>query len=161
MAYFTEVARVLEHPRCMNCHPQGDRPRQGETGQFKWHEFNVVRGPDDHGPPGLPCKTCHGPDNFDPGGVPGHEKWGLAPASMGWIGLSSGEICRAILDPDRNGGKSLPELVHHLAEDPLVGWAWNPGLRPDGTPRELPPMSWQQFGAAAKNWARTGAHCPE
>src|SRR3954468_20441104 len=28
-ALFTEAAKVLTHPRCMNCHPAGDRPLQG------------------------------------------------------------------------------------------------------------------------------------
>ena len=27
---FAPVAAVLNHPRCMNCHPRDDRPRQGE-----------------------------------------------------------------------------------------------------------------------------------
>jgi hypothetical protein len=32
------------------------------------------------------------------------------------------EICEQIKDPKRNGGKSLEEFVHHMAEDSLVGW---------------------------------------
>ena len=28
-ALFTELGKVLTHPRCLNCHPVGDRPRQG------------------------------------------------------------------------------------------------------------------------------------
>src|SRR5687767_7838945 len=28
-ALFVEAGKVLLHPRCVNCHPQGDRPRQG------------------------------------------------------------------------------------------------------------------------------------
>src|ERR1700733_1792945 len=30
-AYFTELGKVLTNPRCLNCHPAGDRPRQGDT----------------------------------------------------------------------------------------------------------------------------------
>jgi hypothetical protein len=26
---FFEAGRVLQHPRCLNCHPAGDRPSQG------------------------------------------------------------------------------------------------------------------------------------
>ncbi len=26
-ALFTEAGKVLTHPRCVNCHPAGDRPR--------------------------------------------------------------------------------------------------------------------------------------
>ena len=29
---FTELGKVLTHPRCVNCHPAGDRPRQGDVG---------------------------------------------------------------------------------------------------------------------------------
>ena len=32
-----------------------------------------------------------------------------------------GEICGQIKDPKRNGGKSLADIVHHMAEDELVG----------------------------------------
>lgn len=38
------------------------------------------------------------------------------------VGKSLGEICEQIKDPKRNGGKSMDELVHHMAEDLLVGW---------------------------------------
>ncbi len=26
---FIKIATVLQHPRCMNCHPRDDHPRQG------------------------------------------------------------------------------------------------------------------------------------
>ncbi|MGH8490229.1 MAG: hypothetical protein ACREXS_15510 [Gammaproteobacteria bacterium] len=26
---FADIHRVLTHPRCLNCHPKGDSPRQG------------------------------------------------------------------------------------------------------------------------------------
>ena len=29
-AIFTEFGKVLTHPRCMNCHPAGDHPLQGD-----------------------------------------------------------------------------------------------------------------------------------
>ena len=32
-ALFEELSKVLHHPRCVNCHPSGDAPRQGEDGQ--------------------------------------------------------------------------------------------------------------------------------
>src|ERR1044072_5279137 len=28
-ALFNEIAKVVTHPRCMNCHPAADRPLQG------------------------------------------------------------------------------------------------------------------------------------
>ena len=32
-ALFTELGKVLTNPRCVNCHPAGDRPHQGELGR--------------------------------------------------------------------------------------------------------------------------------
>src|SRR5712692_7513333 len=46
-ALFTELGKVLTHPRCMNCHPAGDRPRQGDVGRL--HQPPVERGPDGFG----------------------------------------------------------------------------------------------------------------
>ncbi|MCA1416776.1 Isoquinoline 1-oxidoreductase subunit, partial [Bradyrhizobium sp. NBAIM20] len=31
VALFEEAGRVIEHPRCMNCHPRTDRPTQTEA----------------------------------------------------------------------------------------------------------------------------------
>src|SRR5471032_981828 len=43
-ALFTEAGKVLTHPRCVNCHPAGDRPLQTESGQL--HQPPVDRGAD-------------------------------------------------------------------------------------------------------------------
>jgi hypothetical protein len=40
-AYFTELGKVLTSPRCLNCHPAGDRPRQGDTARL--HQPPVER----------------------------------------------------------------------------------------------------------------------
>jgi len=40
---FAAFVPVLRHPRCMNCHSQGDFPRQGDDGHP--HTMNVRRGP--------------------------------------------------------------------------------------------------------------------
>ena len=32
-AYFTELGKVLTHPRCLNCHPAGDRLRRDNQGE--------------------------------------------------------------------------------------------------------------------------------
>ena len=42
-ALFVEAGRVLQHPRCLNCHPVGERPTQGNHGHS--HFPLVVRGP--------------------------------------------------------------------------------------------------------------------
>ena len=39
---FLEVYKVLMSPRCMNCHPDGDRPLQGDDNHL--HTMNVKRG---------------------------------------------------------------------------------------------------------------------
>jgi hypothetical protein len=154
VALFAEAGKVILHPRCVNCHPAGDRPLQGEDGHP--HLPLVVRGREGHGAVAMQCTNCHGRANFDPGGVPGHPMWHLAPIEMAWAGKSLGEICAQIKDPNRNGGKSLDEIVHHMTEDSLVGWGWNPGAG-----RAPAPGTQQEFGALIRAWAEGGATCPE
>lgn len=153
VALFQEAGRVITHARCMNCHPAGDRPAQGDDRHP--HMPLVVRGVDNFGAIGMRCTTCHGPANFDPGGVPGHPAWHLAPIEMAWVGKSLGTICEQIKDPKRNGGMSMEQLIHHMAEDSLVGWGWNPGVG-----REPAPGTQKEFGALIKAWVDTGAVCP-
>jgi hypothetical protein len=153
LALFTEAGKVITHPRCVNCHPAGDRPLQGEDGHP--HEPLVVRGADGLGAIGMRCTTCHGPANFDPGGVPGHPMWHVAPIDMAWAGKSLGEICEQIKDPKRNGGKPIKQIVEHMAEDTLVGWGWAPGGN-----REPAPGTQKEFGELIRAWAETGAVCP-
>ena len=116
---FTELGKVLTDPRCVNCHPAGDRPRQGEQGRP--HQPPVQRGADGHGLPAMRCSICHQQANFDPAGVPGNPEWHLAPREMAWEGKTLSEICAQIKDPARNGGRSLEELVHHIGTD-HSGW---------------------------------------
>src|ERR1051326_7737135 len=83
-AIFTELGKVLTHPRCVNCHPAGDRPRQGDVRRL--HQPPVERGADGHGLPAMRCSICHQQANYDPAGVPGDPIWHLAPREMGWEG---------------------------------------------------------------------------
>jgi hypothetical protein len=152
-ALFVEAGKVLLHPRCVNCHPAGDRPLQGDTGAR--HEPWVRRGPDGFGVPGLRCSTCHPAANYDAVRMPGHPKWHLAPAEMAWEGRSLAQICEQIKDPGRNGGHNLAEIVEHMAHDSLVGWGWTPGAG-----REPAPGTQAEFGALFKAWVETGAVCP-
>src|SRR3972149_3973798 len=89
LALFEEAGKVITHARCVNCHPAGDRPAQGDDRQP--HMPLVVRGVDNFGAVGMRCTTCHGPANFDPAGIPGHPEWHLAPIEMAWVGKSLGE----------------------------------------------------------------------
>lgn len=154
VALFQEASKVLTHARCVNCHPDGDRPLQGDA--MVEHQPWVQRGPDGLGAIGMRCSTCHPIGNYDPGQVPGAPLWHLAPRSMAWQNKTVGEICRQIKDPDRNGNRNLEQLVHHMAVDHLVGWAWSPG---EG--REPVPGDQKTFGAVLAAWVETGAACPE
>lgn len=160
VAIFEETGKVLLHPRCVNCHPAGNSPLQGMD--MRQHQPPVERGEANFGAIGMQCNTCHGPENAKVvaqaegiKSIPGNPNWHLAPIEMAWEGRSLGEICEQIKDVDRNGGKTLAELVEHMAADDLVGWGWEPGAG-----REKVPGTQEQFGALYEAWAATGAHCP-
>jgi hypothetical protein len=157
-ALFLAIAPVLQHPRCMNCHTQVDAPRQGDD-QHR-HIINVRRGADGHGAAALRCTACHGRSNNAASGVPGaDEDWHLAPLSMGWEGLGVAEICRHLIDPARNGGRTGQQVIDHLTTN-LVRWAWSPGVTAHGIARTSPPLSHADFVAAAQVWIDAGAPCP-
>jgi hypothetical protein len=153
IALFREAGKVIQHPRCINCHPAGSRPTQSD--RMLPHQPLVTRGKDGHGVPGMECSTCHHAANYDAATVPGDPHWHLAPASMAWQGRSLGQICAQIKDKKRNGGKDMAALIRHMAEDSLVGWAWSPGKG-----RAPAPGTQVEFGALIKAWAAAGAHCP-
>lgn len=153
IALFSEAGRVIQSPRCMNCHPATDRPTQTDT--MRPHLPWVTRGGDGGGALTMRCSTCHQDANFAPSGVPGNPKWRLAPIEMAWQGKTLGEICRQIQDP-RRGGMTREHLLEHLGDDELVGWAWNPGGN-----RTPAPGTQAEFKAIIAAWLDTGAQCPE
>lgn len=153
-AFFVEAGKVIQHPRCLNCHPASDQPRQGDSRQV--HEPPVRRGAGGHGVVGMRCSTCHHAANFDPGAVPGAPSWHLAPLDMAWEEKTLTEICEQIKDKSRNGDRSLREIVKHMAEDPLVAWAWEPG-----TGRESAPGTQAGFAKLIRAWVESGAVCPK
>jgi hypothetical protein len=159
-ALFGEAAKVITSPRCMNCHPTGDQPHQGDDRHV--HRPPAARGEADIGVPGQYCAACHTDNNFPLSvgsasyqSIPGHPRWGLAPIEFAWEGKTLGQICRQIKDPARNGGRDLSLLHDHMAKDDLVAWAWHPGAG------RLPaPGTQEQFGAIIEAWIETGAECP-
>ena len=153
LALFAEVGKVIQHPRCLNCHPASDRPTQ--TNAMHPHMPWVVRGDGGIGAPGMRCITCHHDRNFDPANVPGNPKWALAPIEQAWQGRTLGQICTQIKDKARNGGRDMAALEEHMAKDELVGWGWHPGGN-----RTPAPGTQAQFGALFKAWADAGAFCP-
>src|SRR6267143_765464 len=54
--YFRKMAAVMQHPRCLNCHPRGDQPTQGTD--MHTHVMNVWRGLDNHGAVAMKCAAC-------------------------------------------------------------------------------------------------------
>jgi len=156
-AIFAELAKVLTHPRCMNCHPAGDQPLQGPDHKIHYPPARRA-GPDVYA---AGCSSCHTDRNYAVPSpttfksIPGHPRWDLAPTSMAWEGKSVGEICRQLKDRDRNGGRDLTLLQEHIAKDDLVAWGWEPGLG-----REPAPGNQQIAGQLAQAWIDTGAECP-
>lgn len=180
LAAWEKVYSVLISPRCINCHTATNYPQQGDDRHR--HQFNVVRGPDGRGVPGLACATCHQGAtskaeggakcaechegaNLDPTGVPGGHGWHLAPLSMAWQDrndnpLSSAQVCRAVTDRSRNMNMGGRKLLKHHEEEELVHYAWNPGRRPDGTMRTVPPLTHAEFVNATRTWVEAGTPCP-
>jgi hypothetical protein len=157
-ALFTEAAKVLQSPRCVNCHPPTRIPTQGDD--LHAHVPLMEGGAGNHGVAGMPCATCHTEQNVTTLGqriasIPGAPHWSLAPLSMAWRGLSTAEICAQLKDPSRNGGRSLEQIHTHGLTDPLVAWGWQPGAG-----RTPAPGTQERFAELIAAWIATGAHCP-
>ncbi|GAA0562981.1 hypothetical protein [Chitinophaga japonensis] len=154
---FLAAYEVLMHPRCMNCHPSGDAPLQGEDSHV--HTQGVKRGHDGKGLYALKCSNCHQAENT-PGlhMPPGNPNWHLPPEDMKMVfeGKSPRELAAQLLDPKLNGGKTKEALIEHVTHDPLVKAGWNPG---EG--RELPPLSHEEFARQFTRWIETGAYLPD
>ncbi|HEX9510180.1 MAG TPA: hypothetical protein VF939_06830 [Puia sp.] len=153
---FLYVYKVIMSPRCMNCHPSGDVPLQGDDSHL--HTMGITRGSDGKGVYAVKCANCHQPENT--AGLhapPGNPKWSMPPASMRMVfqGRSPRQLALQILDPRQNGGRTKEQLYDHMAKDDLVGWAWHPG---DG--RTLPPMTRPAFAEQVKLWLDKGAFSP-
>jgi hypothetical protein len=153
---FRDVASVLTSPRCLNCHVPGDAPLQGDDNHR--HTMNVKRGPDGRGTPAMRCGNCHQAANtMTAHAPPGVEGWRLPPPEMrmAWQGLTPDALCRTLKDPQKTGGRTLAQLLDHVAQDHLVAWAWDPGPG-----RSRPPLTHEQFAARFRAWTEQGAPCP-
>src|SRR2546421_2616604 len=163
LAAWDQVYSVLTHPRCINCHTATSFPQQGDDRHR--HFANVVRGPEGKGVVALQCATCHQESNADSTGVPGGHDWHLAPLSMRWQDgngniFSKAELCKALIDRTKNGNLDSAGLLKHHTQEPLVHWAWQPGVDIDGRKRTLPPMTHEQFVQATRKWIEAGMRCP-
>ena len=153
---FSKMMDVLTHQRCVNCHPSDNIPKQGEDKHA--HRFGISRV---NGIAATNCNTCHQASNNNYSGVPGAPEWSLAPHTMRWEGLSRTEIAKSMMDRKTNGNRSAEDIMHHLTEHELVLWAWNPGVDAEGNPREIPPVSKEEYIKAVKTWIDLGAVIPE
>jgi mono/diheme cytochrome c family protein len=128
LAGWPEIYSVLTHPRCINCHTLAPAfltntnyrfPRQADDRHP--HLFQVIA--ESTNPPSPPptgdkgsaivlCSSCHGSQNNAFTGAPGASNWMLAPLSMAWesspnVAMSGNQLCTALKDKSRNGGRDL------------------------------------------------------
>ena len=154
---FKEAYKVLMHPRCMNCHPSGDAPLQGDDSHI--HAQNVTRGKDGKGVYAMKCSNCHQKENT-PGlnMPPGDPDWNLPPANMKMVfqGKTPAQLAAQFKDPKQTG-KTLQQMLKHVEEDHLViNSGWNPGAG-----RTTPPLSHAEFAAKFREWIEKGAAIPK
>jgi hypothetical protein len=169
-ATFMQAYKVFMSPRCMNCHPAGNTPLQGDDSRP--HFDHVLRGEDGNGVYALRCSNCHQAANRTglnmPPGAPSvlsdgsvdstTPRWHLPSMKTPMIfqGRSAAQLCRQLQDTKQNGGLTTTQFLHHVSNDPLVLWAWNPG---EG--RKLPPVTHDEFVSSVKGWLDNGGACPK
>lgn len=153
-AAFNEAYTVFMHPRCMNCHPKGDVPLQGDDSHL--HTQGVKRGLDGKGLYAMKCKNCH-QDSNTPGlnMPPGHPNWHLPPAShkMVFEGKTPKQLATNFKDPKYTGFKSMDEFIKHVEDDTLVKHSFTYGTKP--------PLSHEDFVVKVKEWIAKGAAIPD
>ena len=152
---FMQVYKVLKSPRCMNCHPAGNVPLQGDDSHL--HTMAPKRGEDGKGLFAMKCTNCHQPENT--AGLhtpPGNPKWQLPPSDMKMVfeGKTPHQLAIQIMDYTKNGHKNKEQLLEH-ARDTLVkaGWAM-------GGDRKAPPLSYTAFLNVWDTWINKGGFAP-
>ncbi len=152
---FMQVYKVLMSPRCMNCHPSGNVPLQGDDSHL--HSMAPKRGEDGKGIFAMKCANCHQPENT--AGLhkpPGNPNWQLPPSDMKMVfqGKTPHQLAIQIMDYTKNGHKNKEQLLAH-ARDTLVkaGWAMGEG-------RTAPPLSYAAFVTEWDTWINKGGYAP-
>lgn len=154
---FLKAYSVFMHPRCMNCHPNGDVPLQGDDSHL--HAQNVQRGIDGKGIYALKCKNCHQDANLAGLNMPpGSPNWALPPMKhrMVFQGQSARELALHFKNSDFTGFKNLDDMIRHVEKEPLVIHSFIPL---EG--RSTIAMSHVEFVAAVKEWIAKGAAIPD
>ena len=152
---FQKVYTVLMSPRCVNCHPKGDIPLQGDDSHI--HDMFPKRGTDGKGLYAMKCANCHQPENTIGLHVPpGNPNWHLPPADMKMVfeGKTASQLAKQLIDPNKNGHKNKEQLIKH-ADDGLVLSGWKPA---EGHAK--PPLSHKEFKEAWITWIEKGAYAP-
>ncbi|MFT5683336.1 MAG: hypothetical protein ACI8RZ_004267 [Myxococcota bacterium] len=150
---YASVYTVLQHPRCLNCHPDGDVPLQ--TDDSTPHTMEITRL---SVVSGLPCMTCHRetgvllPDT--PNIPPADPHWRMPAREQAFENRTAAQLCAQLNDPARTGDRDLAGLVEHVRSDHLVASSWH-------SPRTPPPISQEDFVAAFATWADAGGPCPK
>jgi len=154
---FLAAYPVYMDPRCVNCHPAGDAPLQGDQGRP--HTMKVKRGPAGMGKNAMQCSNCHQATNLAGAHMPpGGPGWQLPPEDMPMVfeKKSAHDLCVQLKNPSQNGNRTPAEIVDHVRTAPLVLWGWSPG---EG--RRPVPMSHDTFVKYMAEWAGKGAACPD
>lgn len=149
---FADIYAVSTHPRCMNCHPDGDAPMQGDDSHE--HTFGITR----FSPlEGVHCSACHAPAGVGDGAAPlppADAIWSMPPKAMAFQNRSPAQLCNQLKDGAVNGGRGFTGLAHHIEEDHLLITSWHSG-------RAAPPISHEELVQRFITWGRAGGPCPD
>ena len=152
LAAFADIHAVATHPRCLNCHPDGDAPLQGDDSRP--HLYGITRfSPLD----GTHCVSCHAASPVGDGRAPlppADPIWSMPPRAMAFQGRSPAQLCAQLLDPAVNGGRGLSGLARHVEADHLLITSWHSG-------REPPPITHDELVERFVAWGEAGGPCPE
>lgn len=151
LAAFADIYEVSTHPRCMNCHPDGDAPMQGDDSHP--HIYGITR----FSPlEGIHCSLCHAPNAVSDGQAPlppADAIWSMPPRAMAFQNRTSTQLCEQLKDPDVNGRRGLGGLAHHIEKDHLLITSWHSG-------RDKPPISHEALVERYEIWGEAGGPCP-
>ncbi|MEM6927356.1 MAG: c-type cytochrome [Myxococcota bacterium] len=152
LAAFADIYAVSTHPRCMNCHPDGDAPLQGDDSHA--HIYGITR----FSPlEGTHCSTCHAPSGVGDGQAPlppADAIWSMPPRAMAFENRTPAQICAQLKDPEINGRRGLSGLAHHIEKDHLLITSWHSG-------RPTPPITHEELVERYEIWGEAGGPCPE
>lgn len=152
LAAFADIYQVSQHPRCMNCHPEGDAPLQ--TDESIPHNMGITRFSPNQG---LHCSTCHAAVGAGDGLAPlppADSIWSLAPKQMVFENRTPAQLCGQLTDPEINGGRGLTVLAEHIEQDHLLQTSWHSG-------RPAPHISHEELVKRFETWGAAGGPCPE